>query len=93
MADETEQIKKLTETLNKYFTTLNKTGAGTKEQKAYMQMVRDTISSLRKHKDAANLSEAQLKKLNEQILDAEESLDKFNKVLEEVDKEKDEGKT
>ena len=86
MADETEQIKKLTETLNKYFTTLNKTGAGTKEQKAYMQMVRDTITALRKQKDATGISEAQLKKLNEQILDAEESLDKFNKVLEEVDK-------
>jgi hypothetical protein len=89
MADDTNntaEIKKLTETLNKYFTTLNKTGAGTKEQKAYMQMVRDTIAALRKQKDATTLSEAQLKKLNEQILDAEDSLDKFNRILEEVDK-------
>jgi hypothetical protein len=89
MAEETNntaEIKRLTETLNKYFTTLNKTGAGTKEQKAYMQMVRDTITQLRKQKEATGISEAQLKKLNEQILDAEESLDKFNKVLEEVDK-------
>ena len=84
--DTTAEIKKLTETLNKYFTTLNKTGAGTKEQKAYMQMVRDTITQLRKQKDATGISEAQLKKLNEQILDAEDSLDKFNRILEEVDK-------
>jgi hypothetical protein len=90
MAEETnntENIKKLTETLNKYLAMMQRTGAGTREQKVATQLVKENISALQKIKFRYEAQGKATDAITAQLIDAEDALDKYNKSVDLANKQ------
>jgi methyl-accepting chemotaxis protein len=83
MADDTEQeIKKLTESLNKYVAMMQRTGAGSKEQKAAAAAIALLTAQLKEQRKAVINNAAEFNKLSGIIADAEKVVEEHNKTAE-----------